>query len=468
MALASLAVASSPGAECVPGSSEASRTFVLALDGVPFRVVERAREQGAFAGWPATSRLIAPFPSVTNVSFSEMLQPAGVGPAPGYEFSHFDRERNAKVNSSPFHYSERSFAWRDEFDAIGRTLGSKLAIYTHPRKKAKRELAEAEKALFESSEDLVLAHVGSTDALQHLRGDEATLQLLMQLDEWIPRLRRLHEERLDRPLRIVLLSDHGNTSGKIDGARGFKRRLRKAGLNVAGSLETDKDVVTTTFGVVSYGALFLAPEQAERAARAVADHQAVAFAVWSSGPRELSLVSVEGNATIHWRDRRGRREFAYRTLDGDPLKLEPIVSSLAVESLLDADGFADGRDWLLHSASADYPDAPYRLVESLTGDHLVNHASVLFSLRPGRSWGWKSAKAGSWLRGGHLEGTHGGLDHDSSAGFFLAETASWMPDAGVVRAGEALVTQLALRARQAACHSERTGVVVTQRAFHQD
>jgi hypothetical protein len=269
-------------------------------------------------------------------------------------------------------------------------------------------------------------------------------------------------------LRIVLLSDHGNTSGKIDGARGFKRRLRKAGLNVAGSLETDKDVVTTTFGVVSYGALFLAPEQAERAARAVADHQAVAFAVWSSGPRELSLVSVDGNATIHWRDRRGRREFAYRTLDGDPLNLEPVVSSLAVEGLLDTDGFADGRDWLLHSASAEYPDAPYRLVESLTGDHLVNHASVLFSLRPGRSWGWKSAKAGSWLRGGHLEGTHGGLDHDSSAGFFLAETASWMPDAGVVRAGEALVTQLALRARQAACHSEQTGVVVTQRAFHQD
>jgi len=190
--------------------------------------------------------------------------------------------------------------------------------------------------------------------------------------------------------------------------------------------------------------------------------------VWISGPRELSLVSVEGNATVRWRDRRGRREFAYRSRDGDPLNLEPVVSSLATEGLLDADGFADGRDWLLHSASADYPDAPYRLVESLTGDHLVNHASVLFSLRPGRSWGWKSAKAGSWLRGGHLEGTHGGLDHDSSAGFFLAETASWMPEGGVVRASEALVDRLAERTRQAACPDEPSGVALAQRALHQD
>jgi len=285
-------------AECRVAEGTGPRTLVLALDGVPFRVVEQAREAGAFEDWPPTSRLISSFPSVTNVAFTEMLQPTGLGPAPGYEYSHFDRQRNAKVNATLFNYRERSFAWREEFDAIGRTLSSKLAVYTRPRKKARKELKEAENALASSPSDLVLAHVGSTDALQHLRGDDATMELLLEIDKWQIGLRRRHLEQTGRLLRLVLLSDHGNTDGKIEGAHGFKRRLRNAGLNVTNRLENEDDVVATTFGIVGYGALFLDSAHAERAARAVADHQAVAFAVWISNPGELTLVSLTGEARV--------------------------------------------------------------------------------------------------------------------------------------------------------------------------
>jgi hypothetical protein len=47
------------GTESHLADREEPRTLILALDGVPFRVVERARDRGAFAGWPPTSRLIA-------------------------------------------------------------------------------------------------------------------------------------------------------------------------------------------------------------------------------------------------------------------------------------------------------------------------------------------------------------------------------------------------------------------------
>jgi hypothetical protein len=432
-----------------PAGHPGPRTLILALDGIPYRVVERARDMGAFADWPPTSRLIASFPSVTNVSFSEMLQPAGIGPAPGYEFSHFDRRRNCKVNGSPFRYRRRSFAWRDEFDSIGRTLGSKLTNYTRPRKKTWKELAQAESALLASPADVVLAHVGATDALQHLRGDKATLKLMLGVDEWIVGLRRRHEERVGRPLRVVLLSDHGNTDGKIEGASGFKRRLRNAGLRVSGRLDDDRDVVATTFGVVGYGALFLDPGHADRAARAMAAHPAVAIAVWKKGPDELAVVSADGEAIVRWRGECDRREFAYEARRGDPLRLTEAAGALAADGLLDEAGFAGDRDWLRYTALAENPDAPHRLVASLTGDHLLNHATVLFSLRPGRSWGWKSAKAGSWLRGGHLEGTHGGLDRESSVGFFLPDEAARVPPDRVVRAADALTDLLVSGAGQA-------------------
>jgi hypothetical protein len=201
-------------------------------------------------------------------------------------------------------------------------------------------------------------------------------------------------------------------------------------------------VVATTFGLVGYGALFLHAEHAGRAARAIADHPAVAVAFWKSGPGELTVVARDGAATVRWRDVDGERRFAYASHLGDPLQLGEAVAAMKTDGLFDHEGFAGDREWLHHTALAANPDAPHRLVESLTGDHLLNHATVLFSMRPGRAWGWKSAKAGSWLRGGHIEGTHGGLDRASTLGFFLPDLAAEVPPDRVVRAGDALAGYL--------------------------
>ena len=426
------------GGEGPPRDDPDARTLVLALDGVAYRVVETARDQGAFAGWPSTSRLIAPFPSVTNVSFTEMFQPAGLGPVPGYEYSHFDRESNDIVNNSPFNYEDRSFPWRDEFDAIGKTLTSKLEVYVRPRKKARKELVEIEETLFASPNRVVLAHMGSTDAMHHIFGDEDVLDLLMDVDVWIREVRQRHERELGSPLHFVLLSDHGNTLGKVNSTRGYKRRLRKAGFTIRTKLEEENDIVASAFGMIGFGAIYVAPQNAERAARAVVDHHAVAFAVWVSGPDELKILSQGGEATVRWRDAGGERLYAYHTTFDDPLDLANAVEALDADGLLDTEGFAPDRAWLRYTARAANPDAPHRLVESLTGRHLENHASVLFSMRPGNTWGGNSAKAGSFVRAGRLEGTHGGLDRDSSTGFFLPDLASRVPPDEVVRAADAL------------------------------
>ena len=68
-----------------------------------------------------------------------------------------------------------------------------------------------------------------------------------------------------------------------------------------------------------------------------------------------------------------------------------------------------------------YPDALRRLAQALTGDRVKSRASVLFSLGPCWAAGLHSAVAGAWARtgAGRLEGTHGGLDHQSSLGFML-------------------------------------------------
>ena len=78
-----------------------------------------------------------------------------------------------------------------------------------------------------------------------------------------------------------------------------------------------------------------------------------------------------------------------------------------------------------------------RLALAFTGGRVGRPASVLLSLGPGWSWGWRSAYAGGLVRAGHLKGTHGGLDRGATLGFLIVNDPGARPPP-VVRAEDAL------------------------------
>jgi hypothetical protein len=123
--------------------------------------------------------------------------------------------------------------------------------------------------------------------------------------------------------------------------------------------------------------------------------------------------------------------YAYEDGGGDPLRLSVARRRLEAAGLLDAAGYAGENDWLRETAFEDYPDPLRRLAEALTGDRILSRATVLFSLGTCWSWGWRSAVAGAWIRGGRLEGTHGGLDRDSTLGFLLVSDPALAPPRAV-------------------------------------
>ena len=410
---------------------------MLALDGIPLRVVEAARARGAFRDWPGEVPLVSTFPSLTNVAFTAILQPFGVEPAHGYEVQYFDRKRNAVVGHSPVRYHDRLFPWRNLFDNTSTTVKGKLAIYTRPRFHARRAVEEAAATLLESPKELVLSHVGATDALLHIRGDAAVVDFVVELDRRLILLKQQHVRARGRPLRLVLLSDHGNGRRKVHLAAQLRQPLREAGLRPADSLGAPDDVVAATFGIVSYGALFTRPPQAETAARAIVQHPAVELANWISGESEVTVVSPAGEAVIRWKEGADERSFAYEARRRDPLRFASARAALAERRLLDEDGFAGATDWLEASIRLEYPDALRRVVDGLTSSLVENRATVLLSLQPGFAWGWRSAHASSRFTGGLLEGTHGGLDRDSSLGFFLTDDPL-LNDRPALHAAEAL------------------------------
>jgi hypothetical protein len=141
---------------------------------------------------------------------------------------------------------------------------------------------------------------------------------------------------------------------------------------------------------------------------------------------------------VRWRDEGHRRYYSYEMLHGDPLRLGGVLSELELLDLLDENGFASEGDWFKLSLFADYPDAPRRLIDSLTRRQVSNAATVIFSLDPRYALGTLGAQIGVRLLTGHLQGTHGGLDRDSSLGFFLTNDPDTPPGLGL-KADDALL-----------------------------
>jgi len=421
----------------VPAADDSSpRVLVLALDGIPFRVVERARQDGAFEGWPETRRLISTFPSMTNVAFTAILSPLGAEPVKGYEVRHYDPDLN-RIHGGGFASKKKTFAWKDRFDVISRGNLDKAGIYMTPKSKALSEFDDVEKMVLESKSDLMLAHVAATDMVMHFHGDDGTVKLLAEIAERLDDLRQRHLEERGRPLRTILLSDHGNTSGKVHVITGLRDAIRQAGLDPTKKLAGPDDVVLVAYGVVGYTVLFSDPVHAETLAVAMSAVEGVALSAFRSGDHEITVLSAEGRATVSWRTGPGGRRLAYEPRQGDPLKLRAILESMTADGLVDSDGYAGEDDWFDSSALADYPDGATRLVDSLAGRWVHNSATVIVSMEPGHASGVRSVIVGSWFKGGRLEGTHGGLDLESSSAFLL-DSDPTRQDGPVVRAERAL------------------------------
>jgi hypothetical protein len=64
------------------------RRLLLCLDGVPHKLIVAARERGLFDRFGPPTRLLSPFPTMTNVALSAMF---GASPPAGYESLYFDR-----------------------------------------------------------------------------------------------------------------------------------------------------------------------------------------------------------------------------------------------------------------------------------------------------------------------------------------------------------------------------------------
>jgi Type I phosphodiesterase / nucleotide pyrophosphatase len=390
------------------------RRLLLALDGVPHELIKTAQGRGLFENFNRPSRLLSPFPTMTNVALSAMFC---ASPPPGYESLYFDRNVRELRGGIRKYLGRRTpdkipSSYMDELD-YQEPLAFEFLIYVAAETVWRSDMQRfRERFRAAPSNRDYFAFLKATDGLLHSQGPERLAIALESLD----RILREILQFCGGDTEIVLFSDHGmnlRENQRSNLASHLQRRGFKIDSNLVG--RGNRAVAIPAFGLCSYAAAYcvgedLIPEVAE----ALIDEPGVDFTVYRDG-LNVVINGHRGSARIEKRVANGDTFYRYVATSGDPLNLQQVTETLRAAGRLDVDGFGHDSTWFEQTNSHDYPDALTNIYSSLWRDRVRHTADVLISLRDGYYFGW--SPFGRLIR---LAATHGNAQGPSSNAFMMS------------------------------------------------
>jgi hypothetical protein len=391
-------------------ASSTRRHLIICVDGVGFATIEKMRTEGRFKYFRQPARMIAPFPTLTDVSMSEILRPVGAGDPPGYEDRYFDVTENKMRGGVLDRFRQDRFVagtFRDLFDYHPSALKSGLGYAAPPLTtylEALTDLVRLRQKFRAARGPVFLGYTGATDTLAHLGGERMVRSFLARLDDTVEELVRASDGQLE----VTIFSDHGNDFRAFRRAP-VKAALKRAGFKRADSLRDARSVVMPQFGLVGSAEFWTKEENEQRLAEVLAEVRGVEFAAYE----QAGVVHVVGRAGRATLEERGAR-FRYRALKGDPLELNETLRVLNAEGRADADGFIADNDWFKATCASARPDIVRRVFAGAT--KLVrNRANVLVNFADGYYSGSLALDLVSFL-----QATHGNLGRGQSLGFVMS------------------------------------------------
>ncbi|HMF57549.1 MAG TPA: hypothetical protein VK619_14500 [Pyrinomonadaceae bacterium] len=397
-----------------PGVARARR-LLLCLDGVPFDVMREAKSRGLFDGFNAPSRLLSPFPTMTNIALSAMLK-ASV--PVGYESLYFDRNSRDLRGGVQKYIGRRTpekipSTYMDELD-YQEPLPFEYLVYFAPETIFRADMKRFREKFGRAPQDRdYFAFLKGTDGLMHMRGKESLSVALESLDKLLTEVRSFSGDETE----VMLFSDHGMNLEENRRVH-LQTHLRRCGFQITNRLNgagAKLQVVLPAFGLIGFAALFCEEEVAEKLTDALVPLEGIDFSLYRDGENVVGVKGWRGTARIRRSERDGRTFYAYEQIEGDPLQLASITESLSADGLLDAEGFASDESWAARTGEHIYPDALDNLYTSIQKTRVRHPADVLVSLKDGYYYG-----STLFSRIVRLAATHGNAMRASTSAFLMS------------------------------------------------
>lgn len=365
------------------------RRLLLCLDGVPHKLIEGAKSRGLFDGFGSPTRLLSPFPTMTNVALSAML---GASPPQGYESLYFDRNAGELRGGIRKYIGRRTpdkipSSYMDDLD-YQEPLPFEFLIYVAPERVWRADMQRFRERFRAAPQNRdYFAFLKATDGLLHAQGPERLAVALESLDKILREIQSYCGDETE----IVMFSDHGmnlEENRRVDMATTLARKGFHA--------------VIPAFGLCSYAAVYCPGDQRiPEMARALAELKGVDFAIYRDG-KQVVVESDRGQARIE--NQPDTNSYQYSIVNGDPLELASFFS-----------GFATDKEWFEKTAGHRYPDAVPNIYKALFTSRVKHTADILVSLRDGYYYGW--SPFGRFVR---LAATHGNALQSSSNAFLMS------------------------------------------------
>jgi hypothetical protein len=398
---------------------EKCRHVVLILDGFGYDVVRRYYEGGGLRVCCAPSRVIAPYPTLTDLSLEDLL---GYVPCRAFEAMYFDRQNNRVAGGNDDYLKGLNEPYNQLLQYRASSIWDAIG-YLYPEAVFRRELSMCKDAFDHTQTREFLAYFVSSAGVSTSFAEAGQVRALQQVDRLI--LALLWESR--GRVKFTVTADHGHSythSTRIP----LEKHLESRGWRVRDSLEKPKDVAYIRYGLETYCGF--ATNQPAELASDLTGCEGVDLVSYADKDSAVVLTPGGGKAVI--RQKNGR--FKYEPLRGDPLKLKDILAKLQA----DGEGYYGEPALLNATVTHDYPD-PLERVWRAHFAQAKNPLDVIVSLKDNYFSG--SADLAKFV---DVASTHGSLNLRNSSTFIMTSMGPlppFMRSAGAPEAMTRLIGQ---------------------------
>lgn len=432
-----------PAEAAIPARTQ---LILLGVDGFSYNAFHAGRARGLFKDFNNIGAHVAPFPTMTDLSWSNMMHTTDVfgdqGRIKDVEATHFD-DATQSIKGDPRDYYQRLGHPKYYMGAFDNVFNPYLeALVYFPTEEIPRmEIRSVVDQLLAAKEAPILtAYIGSVDSTAHTQGNRL-IPVMIDLDKELTRLIQGFREKGIEP-DIMMVSDHGNIGrflegneeGVLNGVE-IEPIIKRAGLSSVQQLLEPKDVAIPLLALGTWAPVYFK----DRGNRAAFIGEFVkeswfdqALYVNRNNDKEtvVTVISAQGRATVRY-DKVAKQYF-YTPVEGNPLGLEEkwINSSAKAVAIPEA--------WAMNATlSSPYPDVLHRIARAGSFEQF-DFPDLIITLKDGNFIKGPLAAMTKMYR------THGSLSKGSSLGIVVSNKDHQIP--GMVR-GENILPMLGVNAK---------------------
>lgn len=399
------------------------QTILLGVDGLSYWAFIAAQKEGLFADFKNSGAHVAPFPSMTDLSWATMTRTAELfGPAgriKSVEATYFD-ESTQSIQGDPRDYYRRlAFPkyYMGAFDIFFNPYVEGL-MYFPTEEIPKLEIRSVIDELISAKPKPVLtAYIGAADSIAHTQINRL-FPVLRTLDSEIKRLLQAYQSQ-GRDVEVILVSDHGNIGRFAESQPeqellgiDIAKEIESVGFQWVQQLKADKDIAMPLMALGNWGPMYLQnrshiPQIISKLRRQEWFDLAVTLNKNNQNETVMTIFSSSGEAQLNFN--KIQRQYFYRTLRGNPLQISERYQNVLIPQ----------NEAFNAALKTPYPDSLFRLIESASEQNF-DFPDLILCAHDG--YYFKSA-LGAFTK---MYRTHGSLSAMSSFGL-IASTGRQVP-----------------------------------------